>query len=45
MAAVNPVMDGMDNGKESVILSAIAEAVTWRHTMEMASARDFKRPG
>jgi hypothetical protein len=38
-------MERMDMGKESVILSAIAEAVTWRHAMEQATDPDFKRPG
>jgi hypothetical protein len=45
MSAVNLVLEGMDTGKESVILSAIAEAVTWRHAMEQATDPDFKRPG
>jgi hypothetical protein len=45
MSAVNLIMDGMDTGRESVILSAIAEAVTWRHAMEQATDPNFKRPG
>jgi hypothetical protein len=45
MSAVNVVLDGMDASPESVILSAIAEAVTWKHAMEMATDPNFKRPG
>jgi hypothetical protein len=45
MAAVNGVLEGMDTGKESVIISAIAEAVTWRHAMERATDPNFTRPG
>jgi hypothetical protein len=45
MAAVNVVLQGMDTGKESVLLAAIAEAVTWRHAMEMATDPSFNRPG
>jgi hypothetical protein len=45
MSAVNHVSDGMDTGKESVILSAITEAVVWRHAMGQALDPNFKRPG
>jgi hypothetical protein len=44
-AAINVVLDGMDGGQESVLLSAIHEAVDWRHTLEMAADPCFKRPG
>jgi hypothetical protein len=45
MAAVNHVLDGMDTSPESVVLSAMAGAVAWRYTMEMAADLNFKRPG
>jgi hypothetical protein len=35
----------MDTTPESVILSAITEAVAWRHTMEKAGDPNSKRPG
>jgi hypothetical protein len=44
MSAVNLVLDGMDTSPESVVLSAIAEAVTWKHAMEMATDPNFRRP-
>jgi hypothetical protein len=34
MTASNKVIEGMANSRESAILSAAAEAVTWRHALE-----------
>jgi hypothetical protein len=45
MSAVNPVLDGMHTSPESVILSAIPEALAWRHVMETAAVPNYKRPG
>jgi hypothetical protein len=35
MSAYNRVLDGMANSRESAILSAAAEAVTWKHASEL----------
>jgi hypothetical protein len=35
MTAYNRVLDGMGNSRESAILSAVADAVTWRHASEL----------
>jgi hypothetical protein len=45
MAATNKPLDGMDNGKESVALSAIAEAVASRHALENAGDPSYQRSG
>jgi hypothetical protein len=42
MTAVNGVVEGMPNTRESAILSAAAEAVEWRHPIESVTA-DGKR--
>jgi hypothetical protein len=42
MTAVNGVIDGMPNTRESAILAAAAEAVEWRHPIEAVTA-DGKR--
>jgi hypothetical protein len=44
MSATNKILGGMDGGQESVLLSAIHEAVAWKHTLEMAADPNFKRP-
>jgi hypothetical protein len=33
----------MDDGKESVVLATIADALTWRHATENASGPNFER--
>jgi hypothetical protein len=45
MTATNKVLDGMDNGRESVAFSAIVEAVAWRHALENASDPNYLRRG
>jgi hypothetical protein len=35
MTALNGVLDGLSNDRESAILSAVVEAVEWRHCLEM----------
>jgi hypothetical protein len=45
MSVGNKVLEGMDGGQESVLLSAILEAVARRHAMEMASDPNCKRRG
>jgi hypothetical protein len=37
MTAVNGILDGMPNTRTSAILSAAAEAVTWKHPIEKVS--------
>jgi hypothetical protein len=44
MSATNVVIEGMDGSQESVLLSAIHEAVAWRQTFELAAGPSFKRP-
>jgi D-aminopeptidase len=39
MTASNKVIDGMANSRESSILSAVREAVTWRHVLEPEGER------
>jgi hypothetical protein len=39
MTAYNRVLDGMVNSRESAILSAAAEAVTWEHALEQEGPR------
>jgi hypothetical protein len=43
-AASNP-LDGMDNGKETVALWAIADALSWTHALENTSDPNFQRRG
>jgi hypothetical protein len=43
MTASNRVIDGMANFRESAILSAAAEAVTWRHAHEVDGPRKGQR--
>jgi hypothetical protein len=35
MTAYNRVLEGMANSRESAILSATADAVTWKHASEL----------
>jgi hypothetical protein len=43
MTATNKVLDGMDSSRESVALSAIADAVGWRHALEITSDPNYRR--
>jgi hypothetical protein len=43
MTATNYPLEGMDGGKESVALSAIVEAVTWRHALEITSDPKYQQ--
>jgi hypothetical protein len=45
MTATNLPFDGMDYGKESVVLSAVEQAVTWRHALENTTDPSFQRKG
>jgi hypothetical protein len=45
MTATNPVFESLDNSREFVALSAVLEALAWRHAMEEPQDPDFKRPG
>jgi hypothetical protein len=45
MTATNHVLDGMDDKPESIVLSAITEAVAWRHALENVSDPNFLRRG
>jgi hypothetical protein len=38
-------LEGMDNGRESVVLSAITEAAAWRHALENTSDPNYLRGG
>jgi hypothetical protein len=42
MTATNKVLGGMDSSRESVALSAIAEAVAWRHALEDVSDPNYQ---
>jgi hypothetical protein len=43
MSATNKPLEGTDNGKESVVLAAISEAVVWRQPLEMCADPDAPR--
>jgi hypothetical protein len=43
MTAYNRVKDGMANSRESAILSAVAEAVEWKHACELDGPRKGQR--
>jgi hypothetical protein len=45
MSATNGVLEGMDSGKESVAISAIAEALSWRYALENVSDPDYQLVG
>jgi hypothetical protein len=45
MTATNVVLPGMDSSGESVMLSAIAEGVSWRHALENTPDANYKRRG
>jgi hypothetical protein len=43
MTAYDRVLDGMANSRESAILSATAESVTWEHALEQEGPRKGQR--
>jgi hypothetical protein len=43
MSAYNLPMEGMANTRESAILSAAVEAVTWKHALEIDGSRQGQR--
>jgi hypothetical protein len=43
MAASNKVLDGMANTRESAVLSAVVEAVSWQHPGELEGPRKGPR--
>jgi hypothetical protein len=45
MTATNLPLGGLDSSRESVALSAVVEAVAWRHALENASDLSFQRRG
>jgi hypothetical protein len=45
MTATNKPLERMDDGNESVALSAILEALSWRYALEMTSDPNYQRCG